>query len=163
MTLNVHNQLLPIIMPIQLLLTVTLITLMNLCHLKLQMTIQNDSVTVNHTNQNHSAPFRHTSQNVQVVLPKQNQTVKCRHRQNQWETVTVLERYGYRKGKYRNWLNVHDTEQYSIDWGDIDEWHLLEHAQDPKNTEQCEITENETDPLSNCDPLPKNFTGSESM
>ena len=41
--------------------------------------------------------------------------------------------------------------------GDIDEWQLTEHNQDPKNTGECDNTENETDPLSNCDPLPKHL------
>ena len=64
-------------------------TLMNLFQLKLKM-INNDSVTVNHTNQNDSTLVRHTSQNVQVVLPKQNQTAKYRHDgQNPWETATI--------------------------------------------------------------------------
>ena len=39
-----------------------------------------DSDTIYHINQNDCAPVRHTSENVQVVLPKQNQTVKYRDR-----------------------------------------------------------------------------------
>ena len=39
----------------------------------------------------------------------------------------------------------------------IDEWQLVEHAQDPKITEQCENTENETDSLSNCNLQPKSY------
>ena len=39
----------------------------------------------------------------------------------------------------------------------IDEWQLVKHAQDPKITEQCENTENETDSLSNCNLLPKSY------
>ena len=39
----------------------------------------------------------------------------------------------------------------------IDEWQLVEHVQDPKITEQCENTENETDSLSNCNLLPKSY------
>ena len=35
-------------------------------------------------------------------------------------------RAGNRKGKYKNRLNViNDSEQYSIDWVDIDEWQLI--------------------------------------
>ena len=86
----------------------------------------NDNVTFNHTNQNDSVPVWHTRQSVQVVLPKQNQIVKYCHGQNPQETVTMLGRAGNRKGKYKNRLNViNDSEQYSIDWVDIDEWQLI--------------------------------------
>ena len=91
--------------------------------------IPNDNandVTVNHTNQNDSMPVWHTRQSVQVVLPKQNQIVKYCHGQNPQETVTMLGQAGNRKGEYKNWLNVtNDSEQYSIDWVDIDEWQLI--------------------------------------
>ena len=146
-------------MPIQPLLTVIFMILMNLFQFKLQMTIQMIVLLL-------IIRIRMTAFlfGILVKMSKLYYQRKIRlhhhhhhrHGQNPWETVTVLGCAGSRKGKYKNWLNItNDSEQYSVDSTDIDKWQLVEHPQDPKIAEQCVNSENETDPLSSCDPLPK--------
>ena len=62
-----------------------------------------------------------------VLLPRLKSTVQYKPKdETSWKTVTILGRGGKATGKYKNFLNVMDTqtkEQDCIDWkNDVEEW-----------------------------------------
>ena len=83
-----------------------------------------------------------------IPLPKRNENAMYRYpNENKWQTVNVLGRAGYSKGKNKNWLNVSDKNHaYSLDWSDVAEWkinpdiHNSEFNTTDQNTDQTYVT-----------------------
>ena len=61
-----------------------------------------------------------------IPLPKRNENAMYRYlNENKRQTVNVLGRAGYSKGKNKNWLNVPDKNHaYSLNWSDVAEWKI---------------------------------------
>ena len=61
-----------------------------------------------------------------IPLPKHNENFLYRYpNENKRQTVNVLGRPGYSKGKHKNWLNVSDKDHaYSLDWSDVAKWKI---------------------------------------
>ena len=83
-----------------------------------------------------------------ILLPKRYENAMYRYpNENKSQTVNVLGRAGYSKGKNKNWLNVSDKNHaYSLDWSDVAEWkinpdiHNSESNTTDQNTDQTCVT-----------------------
>ena len=63
---------------------------------------------------------------VPISLPKSNQVVKFEFPDKLWKTVTILGLAVNRKGKYKNWVNVSDSnDSQFMDWLNVDQVEVI--------------------------------------